>query len=114
VVDELLAQLTSPSHSLTISHADPALTVTDAHDRTRLFQTNGRKDPHQVGDAVIVSTSRWDGDRLVTDYDLGRGATLRTVYSLVPGTRQLIEQLRFADGQTARRVYDPARTIRRP
>jgi hypothetical protein len=113
VINELVRQFKSPSPSLTISHADPILTVTNAHDHTHLFQTNGRRDPHQVGDATVVSTSRWYGDRLVTDYDLGGGATLRIAFSLVPATNQLVQQLTFANGQTTRRVYDRAGSVRR-
>lgn len=112
-VDELIGELQDRSRSLTISHADPVLTVTDARDRTRLFRTNGQQDPHQVGAATIPSTTRWDGDRLVTDYDLGAGRRIRIAYSLIPATRQLVEQVTFANGQTIKRVYDQARPIKR-
>lgn len=112
-IEELTSDLRNPSPSLTISHADLTLTVTDARDRTRLFQTDGRRDPHQVGAATVLSTSRWDGDRLVTEYDLGNGRKIRIIHSLVPGTRQLLEQVSFANGQTIKRVYDPARSTKR-
>jgi hypothetical protein len=112
-LEELTSELTNPSASLMISHAGPTLTITDAKDRTRLFQTNGQSDPHQVGAATVPSTTRWDGDRLVTEYDLGSGRRIRIVYSLIPATRQLVEQVTFANGQTMKRVYDPARSIRR-
>jgi hypothetical protein len=111
---ELLArELRIPSPSLTISHDGPTLTVTNAADRTRLFQINGQRDPHQVGESTVVSVSRWDGDRLVTDYDLPSGGKIRIIYSLVPDTRQLLEQVTFANGQTVKRVYDSARSTRR-
>jgi len=112
-IEELTSDLKNPSASLTISHADPVLAVTDARDRTRLFQTTAQNDPHQVGAATVLSTTKWDGDRLVTEYDLGNGRKIRTIYSLVPGTRQLLEQVTFANGQTMKRVYDPARSIKR-
>jgi hypothetical protein len=113
VNDDLTGDLRNPSPSLTISHADPTLTITDAGDRTRLFQTNGQKDPHQIGAATIPSTTRWDGERLVTDYDLGNGRRIRIIYSLIPATRQLLEQVTFPNGQTIKHVYDPAKPIRR-
>ena len=111
--DDLTSDLRNPSSSLTISHADPALTITDAGDRTRLFQTNGQKDPHQIGAATILSTTKWDGDRLVTDYDLGNGRKIRIIYALIPNARQLLEQVTFPNGQTIKRVYDPAKPTRR-
>jgi len=109
-IEELTNELTNPSASLTISHADPTLTITDAKDRTRLFQTTGQKDPHQVGAATVPSTTRWDGDRLVTDYDLGGGRKIRIIYSLIPVTRQLVEQVTFPNGQTSKRVYELSRS----
>jgi hypothetical protein len=112
-VDQLIGELKDRSPSLTISHADQVLTVTDARERTRLYRTNGQRDPHQVGAATVLSTTRWDGDRLVTDYDLGAGRRIRIAYSLIPPTRQLVEQVTFANGQTIKRVYDQARPIRR-
>jgi hypothetical protein len=107
------ARSKNPSTTLTISHADPTLIVTDANDRTRVFQTNGRRDPHQIGAATVASTTRWDGDRLMTDYDLGGGRRIRVVHSLAPGTQQLVEQVTFANGETVKRVYDSARATRR-
>jgi len=112
-VEDLIAELRDGSPALTISHADPVLTVTDARDRTRVFETNGQSNPHQLGPATVVSTTRWDGDRLVTDYDVGAGRRIRIVYSLVLPARQLVEQVTLPGGQTIRRVYDPARSIRR-
>jgi hypothetical protein len=113
-IEDLIADLRMPSPSLTISHGEPALIVTDAKDRTRVFQTTGRRDPHQVGPATVVSTTKWEGDRVVTAYDLGGARTIRVVYSLLPATRQLVEQITFATGETTRRVYDSARSPRRP
>src|SRR4029077_20662785 len=113
-IELLIRELRNPSPSLTISHAGSTLTVTNASDRTRLFQINGQKDPHQVGDATVLSSSRWDGNRLVTEYDLGSGRKIRIAYSIVPDTKQLLEQVSFANGQTIKRIYDPARPAKRP
>jgi hypothetical protein len=111
-VELLIDELRKPSSSLTISHADPMLTVTNAADRTRLFQTNGQKDPHQFGATTVLSASRWDGDRLVTEYEVAGGRKIRIVYSIIPETRQLLEQVTFANGQTSKRVYDRARSTK--
>ena len=112
-IQTLTSEARVPSPSLTISHNDPTLAVTDAHGRTRLFQTNGQKDQHQVGADVVLSTTRWDGGRLLTDYDLGNGRKMRIAYSLVPGTRQLLEQVTFENGQVIKRIYDAVATNKR-
>src|SRR5204862_1154840 len=103
-IQTLTREARNPSSSLTISHNDPTLAITDAQGHTRLFQTNGQKDQHQVGDGIVVSTTRWDGAKLVTDYDLGNGRKMRIAYSLVPGTNQLLEQVIFENGQAIKRA----------
>jgi hypothetical protein len=113
-IELLVRELRNPSPSLTISHAGSTLTVTNAQDRTRLFQINGQKDPHQVGDATVFSSSRWDRDRLVIEYDAGGGRTIRITYSIVPDTKQLLEHVSLANGQTIKRFYDRARSDKRP
>jgi hypothetical protein len=113
-VEEVAAQLTAPSPSLTISHADPMLIITNAKDRTHVFRTNRQRDPHQVGTETVLSATRWDGDKLVTEYDLGAGHTLRVTHSLISATGQLLEQVRLANGQIIKHVYDPVRPPKRP
>lgn len=112
-IDELTADLRSPSPTLTVSHADPSFIVTDGKERTRVFQTNGRIDPHQIGTASVPSTTKWDGNRLVTDYDVGNGRKIRVAYSLAPGAAQLVEHVTLPNGDTMKRVYDSARAMRR-
>lgn len=118
---QLFNEVRNPSATLMISHSDPGLTITNAQDKTRVFQTNGKKDTHQFDSGTVDSTTKWDGSRLVTEYDLGNGRKLRYVYSLLPNTRQLLEQVTFEGGQSQsgrssapiKRVYDAARPPRR-
>jgi hypothetical protein len=120
-MQELINEVRKPSSTLVISHSDPSLTITDAQDRTRVFQTNGKKDTHQLDSGAVDSTTRWDGNKLVTEYDLGSGRKLRYVYSIMPNTKQLLEQVTFDGGQSQsgrssgpiKRVYDPARPQRK-
>ena len=120
-MQELINEVRKPSSTLVISHSDPSLTITDSQDRTRVFQTNGKKDTHQLDSGAVESTTKWDGNKLVTEYDLGTGRKLRYVYSILPNTRQLLEQVTFdgGQGQSARspgpikRVYDAARPQRK-
>jgi len=125
---EKIAALTDevryPSSTLLISHSDTSLAMTDAKDRTRLFEINGNKDTHQLGSGTVDSKTRWDGNKLVTEYDLGSGRKLRYTYSIVQNTKQLLEQVVFDGGQDRsgraaqpiKRVYDlaPARPIAAP
>jgi hypothetical protein len=107
----------NPSSSLTISYNDPDLTITDAQQKTHVFQTNGKKDTHQFGADSIDSTTNWEGNKLVTEYDLGNGRKARYVYSFLPNTKQLVEQVSFQGGQNQggartptviKHVYDAA------
>jgi hypothetical protein len=113
-IEQLTSELMTSSPSLTISHADPVLIITNARERTRQFLTNRQNDPHQLGVATVLSTTRWHGDRLVTEYDLGSGRTIRVTHSFIPATKQLLEEVSFASGQTTKRIYDPARSTKRP
>ena len=110
IVPELRSRLQIYAGDVTDPHV---LGVRFIHGRTRLFQTNGQKDQHQVGADVVLSTTRWDGGRLLTDYDLGNGRKMRIAYSLVPGTRQLLEQVTFENGQVIKRIYDAVATNKR-
>jgi hypothetical protein len=111
-IEELTNEVKNPSSSLLISQDASSLIITDSHGRERVFQTNGKKDPHQYDSGTIDSQTKWDGNRLVTEYDLGSGRTLRYTYSIVANTKQLLEQVEFV-GQARtsapiKRVYDPA------
>jgi hypothetical protein len=116
-IEELGREAKSPSPTLTISHSTANIAISDAQGHTRFFQTNGSKDQHQLDSGIVTSTTKWDGNRLVMDYDLGSGRKLTYTYSIVPATRQLLVQVRFDNGQGQTRsggpqitkyVYDPA------
>jgi hypothetical protein len=113
-IQAITSEVKNPSSSLTISYNDPELTIMDAQEKTRVFQTNGKKDSHQFGSATIDSTTTWDGSKLVTEYDLGSGRKLRYTYSIVANTKQLLEQVSFVGAQNSsgksaiKHVYDPA------
>lgn len=119
-MQELMNDVRRPSATLTISHNDPSLAITDAQDHTRVFQTTGKKDKHQFESGTVDSTTRWDGNKLVTEYDLGNGRKVRYTYSLVPATKQLVEQITMDGGPggnarngrgapTIKLVYDSAK-----
>jgi hypothetical protein len=100
-IQAMTNEVKNPSSSLTIAYSDPDLTITDAQQKTRVFQTNGKKDSHQFGSDTIESTTNWEGSKLVTEYDLGSGRKVRYVYTYLPNTKQLVEQVSFVGGQGA-------------
>jgi hypothetical protein len=116
-IRELAEEVKYPSESLHISQSDTDLTITEANEHTRVFQTNGKKDTHQLDGGSVTSKTAWDGQKLTTEYDLGSGRKLRYTYSIVSTTKQLLEQVSFDGGQTSargqaaaviKRVYDAA------
>jgi len=107
----------SPSPNLTISHSAVNIAITDASGRTRFFQTTGALDKHQFASGTVDSTSSWNGDQLVVQYDLGEGRRLTYMYSLTSAGRQLVVRVRVDGGasygargsRTIKYVYDAAR-----
>ena len=45
--------------------------------------------PH-FGSASLEVASRWEGPQLVSEQDLGSGRLVRSTYSIVPTTKQLL------------------------
>jgi hypothetical protein len=108
----------SPSPSLTISHSAVNIAITDARGRTRFFQTTGALDKHQFASGTVDSTTSWNADQLVVQYDLGNGRRLTYAYALTSAGRQLVVRVRVDGGasyglsgsRTIKYVYDAART----
>jgi len=114
---EAVGDARSPSPSLSISHSPANVAITDARGRTRFFQTNGAKDKHQLEAGTIDSTTSWNGDLLVTQYDLGGGRRLTYTYSLLAETKQLVVRVHVDragqsgghGGPNTKYVYDAVR-----
>jgi hypothetical protein len=115
-IQALMSEAAHPSPSLLISHSDPVLFITDAQGQTRLFQTDGKRDVHRVRSGTVESTTKWDGNMLVTEYVVGSGLKVRHTFSLVPNTKKLLEQVTLEGGKrkpsdrtatVIRRIYDP-------
>jgi len=92
---------------LTISLHEPSFVVNDARDRTLFFSTDaGAVDSH-VGDFTMSTTTRWDGDRLVTEWPIGSDLTLVYSYNLLPNMKRLVFRIERKDGQNTRPL-DPS------
>jgi len=99
-LQDLANEARAPSPSLEISHSGATIAITDAKGRTRFFQTNGAKDKHQLESGTVDSTTHWNGDQLVTEYDLGSGRRVTYTYTVVPTTRQLVIRIRMDGPQS--------------
>jgi hypothetical protein len=114
-IEELVDEIKKPSPSLTIAQTQDTVAVTDSEGHTRTFRTNGKKDKQQL-EAVTVSTkTKWEGDKLVAEYDLPGNRRLTYTYSLTSDPRQLLIEETVAGGSqgssanptTIKRIYDP-------
>jgi hypothetical protein len=91
----LTDELKQASATLVISHHDPSFVINDAQDHTQFFQTTGGRDDQRVGTATIASTTAWEGERLVTAYELSSRRKLIYTYTLLPKTSQLVLRVRL-------------------
>jgi hypothetical protein len=118
---ELADEVRNPSEKLTITQNDDSLSIVDERGRTHSFRTNGKKDSQQLDSVKVDSKTKWEGDHLVTEFDLGNGRKLRYTYSLLADPKQLLITAVFDDGQKqgnplspVKRVYDvPSTTAQR-
>jgi hypothetical protein len=93
---ELIDAVRFPPLALTISETDTAIRFTDSLGRTRTFEANGKKAPHQFDAGAIDTRTTWVGPQLVIEYDLGQDLWLQYTYSLLPTTKQLLTRVTVA------------------
>jgi hypothetical protein len=108
---KLLEQLTTsvqfPPTTLSVSQTNAELTVAG-----QTIRLDGKPDTRQVNSSGAVErTAAWEGPQLVVREKVGHAGTLRTIYSTVPATRQLLVRVNFErDGQLGpfeiKLVYD--------
>ncbi|HUK34537.1 MAG TPA: hypothetical protein VLV86_11530 [Vicinamibacterales bacterium] len=87
---------------LTISLHDPSFVVNDSRNRTWFFSTDGNAADNHVGDFTLPTTTRWDGDRLVTEWPIGTNMTLVCSYTLLANMKRLVVRVDRKDGQNTR------------
>ena len=96
---ELTDEVRNPPESLTITQEGDTVTVVDASHHTRVFHTTGKKDTQQLEAVKVDTKTTWDGDRLVTEYDLGNSRKLRYTYSITDDPRQLLVEVVLENGK---------------
>jgi hypothetical protein len=106
------------SATLVVSHHEPSFVINDAQDRTLFFQTDDSTNDHEIGAGTISSTTRWEGPRLVTEYNLSSRLKLVFTYTLLAETKQMVLRVRLDDterrravGQELKLVYMLAPTV---
>jgi hypothetical protein len=113
-VRELVLSEMTPASSLTIVQTDALVTITDAR-ATRTFHTNGKEDIQQLAAGPIGTTAKWDGLKLVIDYNIEKDRKLRYTYTRESDHAPLVVQVQFLEkgkGDAIKRVYDRTGTGR--
>jgi hypothetical protein len=100
--DEIKKALTT----LTISHHEPSFVVTDGNDHAFFSHTTGERESQTLGDTAIPGETRWDGDHIVTEFDLSSRRRLIFTYALLPATKQMVLRIRL-EGSSGQRGADP-------
>jgi len=89
-----------------LSLHEPNFVVNDARDRTLFFLTDGTSSDNHIGDAMLPSTTHWDGDKLVTEWPVGTDITVVYSYVLLANMKQLVVRVNRKDGLNVR-PFDP-------
>ena len=105
-LDELTAAVRYPPSTLVISQTSTSIAFTDAQGQTRTFTTNDKREKQTIGTSTIETTTRWEGPRLVSEQDLGRGRKTIFTYSIVPTTKQLLVRVGFERGPGQRGPFE--------
>jgi hypothetical protein len=109
-IDELTNEAQNPSPLLTIKQTDSDIRFVDSLGRIRTFRATGQKQTQQLSSGTVESSARWDGSRLVTEYDLGSGRKVIYTYVLAQPKR-LVVLVKFESRNAATlvtEVYDAA------
>lgn len=88
--------------TLTVSLHEPSFVVNDTRDRTFFFTTDGSAADNHIGEFTLSTTTRWDGNRLVTEWPIGPTVTLVSSYTLLANMKRLVVRIERKDGQNTR------------
>ena len=110
-VQQLTAEVRTPSTRLWINETPGVVTVTDDQGRMRSFRPDGRDEILQLDGVPVTVNSRREPGRLTVLYKVDTRRELRYVYSRGPTPGQLVVDVQFLEGGQGgiiRRVYEPA------
>ncbi len=98
----LTDELKKGASTLTISHHDPSFVVTNGLEHAVFCQTTGERQEQHFGDLTIPTVTNWEGDRIVTEFDLSSRRRLTYAYTLLENSKQLVLRVRLEDDQGSR------------
>jgi len=67
---------------LTMMHQERTVAFTYTDGQVYRYQADGKKEKHQFADGTVNSKTKWDHEKLVTEYDLGGGFKVVRTYEL--------------------------------
>lgn len=110
-IRELVAEVTHPAATLTITQRPDAVTLADPDGVTRTYQTNGREQTIQLKNGPIGVVTKWEAAQLTIRYLVEKDRELRITVSRAPEAdgRRLVVTEQFAEkgrGQIIKRVYE--------
>ena len=110
-VQQLTAEVRSPSAHLTIAETPTSVTVTDDQGHARTFHPDGKVEELRLGDTPLVTTAKWEAGQLVVLYQVEDGRQLRYTYSSATNPPRLVVDVKFLErggGDEVRRTYEPS------
>ena len=108
LLEELTAAVQFPPTTLAISQTNSDVTIGG-----QTLHADGKSDTRQIEGGSVERTTAWEGPLLTIREKVRHAGTLRTTYSIVSPTKQLVVRVNFErDGQLGpfevRLVYNPA------
>jgi hypothetical protein len=100
----------NPAMRVMIVDTPAAVTITNEVGQSRTLHPTGRPESVEIQGVSFVAMTKWDGDQLVTVYDVEQGRTVRYTYSRSSNPPQLVVDVQFLEkgaGDKARLVYEP-------
>lgn len=116
-VQLLTTEARTPPARVTIVDTPAAVTLTNDLGQSRTVHPNGREESIEAQGVRLIATSRRDGERLIVDYNVAQGRSVRYTYSRSASAPQLVVEVEFLDhgsADKARRVYDPTLALETP
>jgi len=110
-VQQLTAEVKTPSTRLWITDAPALVTITDDQGRMRSFHPEGRDEILQLDGVPVTVNAKREAGRLLVLYKVEPGREIRYTYARGAAPGQLVVDAQFLErglGDAVRRIYEPA------
>jgi len=98
---------------LTVAVTPDAVTFTDDLDRSRTYQTDGKRRKYQLGAAVFHAKTAWDGARLKKEIDAATSFKMTETYFLSEDGSRLFVIIRLGDPRQVNAKTGPLAGVNR-